>query len=142
MVEAIRRYLLPRRHTALLVAIVTTFTVRPLVGENNLARGPFGVAVVLLLLVALYKVQIDDPVGQKKTLLAQRRRRGIIAWLLGLIAVTECMVSFFAPSPPLNVAGPVAYFLFFACITGGRLVSGGLRIRTISRLAVTSFSQS
>jgi len=123
LLEAPRRYILPRRHSALLVAIVTTFAVRPLVGENNLSHGLFSVAIVLLLLVALYTVQVDDLVGEKKTLLAQRRRRGIIGWLLGLVAATERLVSFLVPSRALNIAGPIAYFLFFAYITGAQLRS-------------------
>jgi voltage-gated potassium channel len=122
MLEA-RSYLLPRRHSALLVALVVTFAVRPLIGENNLSLILFGTAVVLLLLVALYTVQVDDLLGQKETLLVQRRRRRVIGWTLALVAVSERLATFFLPNPAINLAGPIAYLLFFAYITGSQLRS-------------------
>lgn len=72
MLEAARRYLLPRRHSALLAALVATFAVRPLIGENKLSLALFSTAVVLLLLVALYTVQVDDLLREKETLLEAR----------------------------------------------------------------------
>ena len=123
MLEAIRRYLSPHRHTALLAAIVVTFALRPLLGENNLSKGLFSIAIVLLLLMALYTVQIDDLLGDRDTLLAQRRRRSIIGWLLGLVAVAERLMTFLVPSALLNIAGPITYFLFFAYITGAQFRS-------------------
>src|SRR5271156_1977778 len=114
MFEAARRYLLPRRHSALLVAIVTAFAVRPLFGENNLSHGLFSIAIVILLLVALYTVQVDEMVGERVALVAERRRRSVIGWLLGLAAASQRLMSFFVRSPALNLAGPITYFLFFA----------------------------
>jgi len=115
--EAIRLYLLPRRHSALLVAIVVTFAVRPLIGENNLSHALFSIAVVLLFVMALYTVQVDDLVGEREALLAQRRRRSIIGWLLALVAVTERVASFLVSSSALILAGTIGYLLFFAYIT-------------------------
>ena len=123
MLEATRRYLVPRRHSALLVALVGMFAVRPLIGENNLSHVLFSIAVVIIVLVALYTVQIDDLVGQKETLLAQRHRRSIIGWTLALVAIAERVATFFVSSPVLNLAGPIGYLLFFAYITGAQLRS-------------------
>jgi voltage-gated potassium channel len=115
--EAVRRYLLPRRHSALLVAIVVTFAIRPLIGENNLSHALFSIAVVLLFVMALYTVQVDDLVGEREALLAQRRRRSIIGWLLALVAVAERVATFLVSSPAIALAGTIGYLLFFAYIT-------------------------
>ena len=123
MLEAVRLYLLPRRHSALLIALVTTFAVRPLIGENDFSRNVFGVAVVLLLVMALYTVQIDDLIGEKEALLAQRKRRMIIGWLLALIATVERLASPFFPNPVLLLAGTLSFLLFFSYITWALLRS-------------------
>jgi hypothetical protein len=131
LLEAISRYLAPRRHSALLVAIVTTFTIRPITGESNLSHGLFSIAIVLLLLVALYTVQVDDLVGEKETLRAQTRRGSIIGWILALVAVTIRLTAILAPGPAVDLAGPIAYLSFFAYITGCQLRSL-LRYREIT----------
>jgi len=123
MLKATRHYLAPHRHTALLVAIVATFAVRPLIGESDFSRDLFSIAVVLLLLVALYTVQVDDLMGERETLLAQRRRRSMLGWVLALVAMTARVAMFVVSSPAINVAGPIAYLLFFSYITGSQLRS-------------------
>jgi hypothetical protein len=51
-------YLLPRRHKALLVAIVTTIAVRPLVADAGNGLVVFSIAMLALMLVSLYTIQI------------------------------------------------------------------------------------
>ena len=63
--EALRRYLAPRRHSALLVAMVAVFTVRPLIGDCGVASAVFSIALVFLLLVALYNIHVDELVGER-----------------------------------------------------------------------------
>jgi len=41
---------------------------------------PFGVALQLLLLVALYNTNVDQMMGEKGRLLAKSRRRRMIGW--------------------------------------------------------------
>ena len=77
--EALHRNLAPRRHTALLIAIVTLFLVRPLIGDGGIATAAFSSVLLLVLLFALYAIQVDELVGEQETLLAQRRRRGMSA---------------------------------------------------------------
>ena len=55
--EALHRHLAPRRHTALLIAIVALFMVRPLIGDGRLATATFSTALLILLLFALYAIQ-------------------------------------------------------------------------------------
>jgi amino acid transporter len=131
MLKAIRRYLLPRRHSALLIAVVTTFAVRPLIGENNFSRNLFSIAVVILLVMALYTVQIDDLINEKEVLRAQRHRRMIIGWLLAFIAIVERLASPFFPSPVLFLTGTLIFLLFFSYITWA-LLRGLLRHREVT----------
>jgi hypothetical protein len=84
--EAIRRRFEPRRHSALLIAIIAAFAVRPAIGDSGSASALFGVALVSLLLIALYNVNVDELVSEGRRLTARVRRRRIIGWTLALAA--------------------------------------------------------
>ena len=71
---ALRRYVVPRRHTTFLAAIVALFIVRSFIGYNRIATAAFSIALLLLLLFALYVVEIDELLGERQALLAQTRR--------------------------------------------------------------------
>ena len=120
---ALHRLLFRRRHTALLVAIVTLFTVRPLIGEGQAALIVFNVTLLVLLLLALYATQIDELVGERKVLLAQRRRRRIIAWALAVPAIVERLYVTFVPSPRLLVVSTIFWLSFFAFATWSQVRS-------------------
>jgi hypothetical protein len=66
--EILHHHLAPRRHTALLIAIVVLFLARPLVGDGALATAAFSVAILVLLLFALYAIQVDELVGEREAL--------------------------------------------------------------------------
>jgi Ion channel len=123
MLGAVRRYFLPRRHSTLLVALVITFAVRPLIGENNFSRNLFSIAAVLLLITALYTVQIDDLIGEKEALIAQRRHRMIIGWLLAFVAIGLRLAVPFLPSPALLLTSTLSYLMLFCYITWAQLRS-------------------
>ena len=57
---ALRRYVVPRRHSAFLAAIVALFIVRSFIGYNRITTAAFSIALLLLLLFALYVVEIDE----------------------------------------------------------------------------------
>ena len=78
--ETLRRHLAPRRHTALLAAIVALFMMRPLICDRAIATAAFSIALLVTLLFALYAIQVDELVGERQTLLAQRKRRSIVGW--------------------------------------------------------------
>jgi hypothetical protein len=86
---AFHRHVAPRRHTALLVAIVIAFAVRPLIGESVAGSALFAIALMLILLVALYNINVDELVGEKGRLLTQSRRRLRIGWVLAAAAGLE-----------------------------------------------------
>ncbi len=119
--ELLRRRLLPRRHSALLAALVAAFAARPLIGDAGLAPLAFSVALILLMLVSLYTVQVDELVGERETLAAQRRRRGRIGWLLAIPAVAERFAIALAPTPYVIVTGLSFWLLFFIYITANEV---------------------
>ncbi|MBI1816354.1 MAG: two pore domain potassium channel family protein [Deltaproteobacteria bacterium] len=123
LTEAIGRDLLARRHTALLLAIVGMFAVRPFLGDTGAATIAYSVATLLVGLVAILTIQVDDLVGERERLLLQRRRRRLVGWALAASAVTERVWAFFAPSPELVVVGSVSWLLFFSYVTWSLLRS-------------------
>lgn len=128
---ALHRYLAPRRHTALLIAIVALFMVRPVIGDGGLATAIFSSALLVLLLFALYAIQVDELVGERATLLAQRRRRSIFGWALAVPAIVARLAIIFVPSSALYLAGSTLWLLLFVFITW-HLLRGVLRQREIT----------
>jgi hypothetical protein len=117
------RDLFARRHTALLLAIVAMFAVRPFLGDTGAAAIGFSLAILLALLVALLTIQIDDLEGEREALLVQRRRRSFVGWALAVPAVAERLWVFFAPSPRLLLVGSFSWLLFFSYVTWSQLRS-------------------
>ena len=119
--QSLQNYLLPRRHTALLVAIVAFFAARPLIGESGVGLAVFSIGLMVLMLVALYTIQVDELVGERETLLLQRRRRSVIGWLLAIPAIIDRLAVFFVPSPSIVLAGSIFWLVFFGFITWNEL---------------------
>lgn len=113
--------LAPHRHTTLLAFIIAAFLVRPLVGDSGAGPILYSNLMLALLLMALYNIDVDEIVGDRKILLAQRRRRSIIAWTLGVPAVAERLIVPFAPSHALYIAGSILWLLLFGFITWNEL---------------------
>jgi ion channel len=105
----------------LLVAIVAAFAVRPFLGDAGAAPLVFSLALLVLLLVALLTIQVDDLLGERETLLAQRRRRSIVAWALALPAVADRLIVIFAPSKRLYLVGTICWLLFISFVTWSQL---------------------
>jgi hypothetical protein len=61
--KAIHVRLAPHRHTVLLAAIVAAFLVRPLIGDSGIGPPLFSLAMLVLLLLALYNIDVDELVG-------------------------------------------------------------------------------
>jgi hypothetical protein len=119
----VRQHLLPRRHTALLVAIVAAFLVRPLIGNAGIAPAIFSVALLVLLLVALYTIQVDELAGEREALMAQKRRRSVAGWILAALAVFERVVATVAPTHQMLVLGSISWLLFIGYVTWSELRS-------------------
>ena len=113
--------LVARRHTALLGAIVIAFAVRPVIGDGRVALIVFNLAVVILMLVALYTMHVGELVGERETLLAQRRRRSVLGWALAVPAIAERLVTVFLPSPRLFMIGSICWLLLCGFVTWSNL---------------------
>ncbi len=121
--KTIRVHLAPHRHSVLLVAIIAAFAVRPLIGDTGSGSLVFGVVMVLLLLVALYNINVDELVGERGRLLAQSRRRRILGWALAIAAGVERVSIIFVHSPMLDLAGSICWLLFISFVTLSELRS-------------------
>jgi hypothetical protein len=98
MRERSRGYFLPRRHTPLLVPIVTTIVVRLLVGDGGNGPAVFSIAMLALMLVSLFTIHIDWLTGGRKMLLAERRRCSIVGWSLAVRAIADRLIVIVVPS--------------------------------------------
>jgi len=134
--EQIHRRLAPYRHTALLVALIAAFLVRPLIGDSGAGPIMFSSAMLVLLLLSLYNIDIDELVGERVTLLAQRRRRNIIAWTLGVPAIVERLIAIFTPSHSIYLAGSILWLLLFGFITWNEL-RAVLRQKEVTREVIS-----
>ena len=114
---AIRRHLMPHRHRALLIAIIAAFAARPLIGNNRATLVIFSLFAITILLLGLYTIQVDELVGEARKLVAERRRRRVIGWMLAAVATAERLAMFFSSSSELGMAGLVSWLLFLAFIT-------------------------
>ena len=121
--ENLSTYFRRRRHTALLIAIVVAFAVRPLIGDAGDAPVAFSIALLALMLVALYTVHVDELVGERDVLLARRRRQSIVGWALAALAIAERLSVLIAPSHQLFIAGSIGWLLFFSFVTWSQLRS-------------------
>ena len=119
----LRRHLLPRRHSALLMTILVAFAVRPLIGEAGAAPIVFSIAIVVLLFVALYTVQVDELTGDREQLVADRRRRGLVGLGIAVVAIGERLATLFIPSPGLFLVGSLSWLGFFSFVTWSLLRS-------------------
>lgn len=120
-----------RRHTALLIAIIGAFATRPLLGNGPIVPLVFSTAMLSLMLIALYTVQVDELVGERELLVKQRRQRSKIGWALAIPALVERMWALLAPSHELVLLSAVWWFLFFAYVTWN-LVRSLLRQKEIT----------
>ena len=119
--STLRHLVVSHRHTALLVAIVTAFAVRPLLGDSPGAPVILSAALVVLLLVALYTTQVDELVGERDVLLIQRKRRSIVGWVLAAPAIAERLYVIFIPSHRAYAVSSIFWLLFFGFVTWSQL---------------------
>ena len=130
--QEIHRRFAPHRHSALLLALIAAFLVRPLIGDTGPGFALFGIALVVLLLVALYNINVDELVGERGLLLTQARHRRILGWMLAIAAGVGRIATMFVQNPMLEMAGTVSWLLFVVFIAGSQLRSV-LRQREVTR---------
>ena len=105
----------------MLAALIAAFLVRPLIGDNGAALILFSSAMLLLLLLSLYNIDVDELVGQREVLLAQKRRRNLVAWTLAIPAIAQRFILIFTPNHSMYVATSIVWLLLLAFITWNEL---------------------
>jgi amino acid transporter len=133
---AIGNRLLPYRHTALLVAIVTLLGARPLISGTGADTAVYGIAATLLLVVALYTIQVDELLGDRELLLRQRRKRGVAGWALAIVAIVLRLGEIVSPGHQLATVSSISSLLFFGFVTLTEL-RGVLKQKTITRETIS-----
>ena len=121
--ETIHRYFAPHRHSALLAVLIAAFAVRPLIGDSNVSSAVFGVVLILVLLIALFNINVDEMVGEKNRLAAQNRRRRFFGWILAAAAMSERVAVMFVHNRTLNLVGSFCWLIFIVYITWSQLRS-------------------
>lgn len=124
------------RHTALLAVLAAAFGVRPLIGESPVSHLAFSIAMILMLMVAIYTIQVDELVGEREVLLAERRKISIAGWTLALLAIGERMFTIVIPHAGLSFAAPVSWLLFSSFITWNEL-RAVLRQKVVTRETIS-----
>jgi voltage-gated potassium channel len=117
------RRVAPHRHSALLAAIVIAYAARPLIGDTRVSLALFSFAELLLLLVALYNINLDELVGERERLLSQSKRRLRLGWGLAAVAALERVLSILVESRVLDLVGFISWFLFLVFVISSLLRS-------------------
>jgi amino acid transporter len=113
----LRTHLLPRRHTALLVALIAAFFARPLIGHRATGIAAFNIAILAILVIALYSVQVDELVGERDALLRRKRKGMQFAWVLVVPAVAARIAVMVSPHPRILVAGSIIWLVLLSFVT-------------------------
>src|SRR5262245_11700006 len=126
-----------RRHTALLVSLVMLFAVRPLIEPTGAGPLAFSVVMLIVLLVALYNMEVEELGGDHTKLLAGRRRRRTVGWTLAVLAAAERLgVLVVGNENWYEGIGLASWFAFFAFVTAGEL-RNLVRHRTVTRETIS-----
>ena len=102
---------------------MVSFAIRPVIGDSEDVSIVFSLAMLALMLVALYTIHVDELIGEREALLARRRRQSIIGWVLATLAIAERLTLIISPSFPLFVAGSIGWLVFFSFVTWSQLRS-------------------
>jgi amino acid transporter len=132
----IRKEFLPRRHSTLLVMIITLLGVRPLVGATGAGPALYSVVIMLVLMVALYTIQVDELLGDREVLLKQRKTRATVGWALAIVAIVLRLTIVVSPNHEIATAGAISWLLFFGFVTLTEL-RGVLKQKQITRESIS-----
>jgi hypothetical protein len=110
------------RHSALLAALIAAFAVRPLIGGGGAGYIAFSTALMALVILALYNINVDELMGEREHLVAQSHRRWIVGWMLIAAAFAErvAIVSH-AYNRVVDLTGSIAWLLLFLFVTWSML---------------------
>lgn len=101
----------------MLGAIIATFGAPAFISYNRIATTGFSVALLLLLLLALYVVDIDDLIGKREALEARTKRHRIIGWALAIPAIAGRVAFAVLPVPGIYLVGSIWWLALCSFIT-------------------------
>lgn len=96
----------------MLCAIVAFVTVQAPISDAAIAKVLFSVALVSLMMKALYATRIDELVGEEAALRAERRRHGVFDGSLAIIAIAERLATGYSSSLPIALLWELSWILF------------------------------
>jgi voltage-gated potassium channel len=128
--------LIPYRHTALLVAIIALLGMRPLISGIGAGSALYSAMALLLLLLALYTIQVDELLDDRELLLKQRKKRGAVGWVLATVAIVLRLTEIASPSHLLALTSSISWLLFFGFVTLTEL-RGVLKQRRVTRETIS-----
>jgi hypothetical protein len=105
------------RHSALLLAIIAMLGVRPLISGTGAGNVLYSITAVIMLVVALYTIQVDDLVGDRALLLKQRKTRSVLGWTLAIIAIGGRLSEIDSPNHRIATLSTIALLAFLGFVT-------------------------
>jgi hypothetical protein len=134
--RAIADRLLPHRHTALLVAIIALLGVRPLIRGAGAGSAVYSIMAMLLLIVALYTIQVDESLGDRELLPLHRKKRSVVGWALAIVAIVSRLSEIVSPYHLLATLSSLTALLFFGFVTINEL-RGVLKHKIVTRETIS-----
>jgi amino acid transporter len=128
--------LTPHRHTALLIAILAMFGVRPLISGTGGGSALYSVIAILLFLLALFTIQVDELLGDRDLLLKQRKKSGALGWILATAAIVSRLGEITTPSHLLALTTSISWLIFIGFVTFTEL-RGVLKQRSVTRETIS-----
>jgi amino acid transporter len=119
----LRDYIAPHRHSSLLGAIILAFAVRPLIGDSVAGSALFSIALMVLLLVAFYSVNVDEMAGEKGRLGAESNWRLRLGWVLAIAAGLARLFAVVVQNSMLDLVFSIFWLLFLVFVTFSQLRS-------------------
>jgi len=115
-VKPVRGWFYEHPHTLMLTVIVAIFLARPIFGVGALSSAAFGIALLLLLLVELYSLQIEARQGSRveRNLRRNLRRFGLC---LGIPALLGRFASIVSDNQVLVMADLILWLTLTAFVT-------------------------
>jgi hypothetical protein len=102
--------------------IIAAYAVRPLIGSGGGGFIAFSAAMMALLLIAVYNINVDELIGEHEHLVKQNQRRRIIGWTLVTAAFAERLaLTFYARNGAVALFGSIGWLLLLSFVTWSTL---------------------
>jgi hypothetical protein len=121
LLTTVRKKFDGHRHSAFLAALIGAFAVRPLIGEGADGLIVFTAALMVLVIIGLYNVNVDELMEERENPVAQRRRAVIGLTLVAAAFAERLAVLFYVHNHWLDLIGSTGWLLMFSFVTWSML---------------------